>query len=64
MQKDNLKVKITLPMCGLLFWALLGLKTFDILTISWIWVFAPIWIPLTLAVIVFIILFIYNLLNE
>lgn len=64
MQKDNLKVKITLSILELLFWALLGLKLFDIITISWAWVFAPIWIPLTLAAIVFIILFIYNLLNE
>lgn len=64
MQKSNLKVKIDLSIWGLLFLALLGLKTFDILTISWIWVFAPIWIPLTLAIIIFIILFIYNLLNE
>lgn len=64
MQKDNLKVKIILHMWELLFWALLGLKLFDILTISWVWVFAPIWIPLTLAIIIFIILFIYNLLNE
>lgn len=63
MQKNNLKVKITLPIWGLLLWALLILKLCGILTISWIWVFSPIWIPLVLTVVAFVILFIYNLLN-
>lgn len=40
---------------GLLFIVLLVLKLVKVISISWVWVFAPLWIPLGIALIVLII---------
>ena len=40
---------------GLLFIILLVLKLVKVISISWIWVFAPLWIPLGIALVILII---------
>lgn len=37
---------------GLLFLLFLGLKLADVITWSWIWVAAPLWIPFALAALI------------
>ena len=43
---------------GLLTIALLFLKAFGKISISWIWVFAPIWVPFILGVVIMAIFYI------
>lgn len=40
---------------GLLFIILLVLKLVKVISISWVWVFAPLWIPLGIALLLLII---------
>ena len=40
---------------GLLFIILLVLKLVKVISISWVWVFAPLWIPLGIALVLLII---------
>ena len=40
---------------GLLFIILLVLKLVKVISISWIWVFAPLWIPLSIGLVLLII---------
>ena len=43
--------------CGLLAIAFIVLKLCGIITWSWVWVLAPLWIPLVLVILILIILF-------
>ena len=40
---------------GLLFIVLLVLKLVKVISISWVWVFAPLWIPLGITLVILII---------
>lgn len=40
---------------GLLTILLIGLKLTDHIGLSWLWVFAPLWIPLAVALVIFIV---------
>ena len=40
---------------GLLFIVLLVLKLVKVISISWVWVFAPLWIPACIALVILII---------
>lgn len=45
---------------GLLFIVLLVLKLAKVISISWVWVLAPLWIPLGIALVILIIAIIIN----
>ena len=45
--------------CGMLFIAFLVLKLCGVIAWSWVWVFAPLWIPAVIAIFVFIIVIIF-----
>lgn len=47
-----LQIKYKMTYSTILFTILLFLKLFDQITLSWIWVFAPYWIPLGLVMII------------
>ena len=50
-----------ISLLGLLFILFIALKLTNIITWSWIWVLAPIWIPIVLTFIVFILIMIVGL---
>ena len=43
--------------CGLLTILFIGLKLTNYITWSWFWVLSPLWIPLAIILIVFVIIF-------
>jgi hypothetical protein len=51
----NNSTKTTLTFCDLLTVAFIVLKLTGVITWSWWWVLSPIWIPLAIVLIVFII---------
>lgn len=46
--------------CGLLTILFIALKLLKIINWSWVWVLAPLWIPLIIVIIVLIIMFIIS----
>lgn len=48
-------VNVNMNIAGLLLVALIILKLCNIVTISWLWVFSPLWIPLGLVLVFLII---------
>lgn len=52
--------KITIPLVGIsnviVFLAFFAAKIFGYINWSWWWIFSPLWIPLVLAIIVFVVL--------
>lgn len=43
--------------CGLLTIVFIALKLLGVIQWSWVWVLSPIWIPLIITIIIFIIIF-------
>lgn len=43
-----------------LFLLFLGLKLANVITWSWWWVFSPLWIPLTIVIVIFFLMVIFN----
>lgn len=65
---NNGTVRVSVPWLGLLFATLVILKLLGKITISWLWVFSPIWIPfgvfLTVVAVIGIIALIVGLLDR
>ena len=59
MSKNN-KLTVELLCSIIIYIILLSFKLFNVIHISWIWVFSPIWIPLLLVIIVIVINILYN----
>lgn len=55
MSKNNNGTSGGIGFCGLLTIAFIVLKLCGVIEWSWLWVLAPLWIPLGLAIIIFII---------
>ena len=53
---ENKKVTVTLPCAGLLGIAFIILRLCGVIAWPWIWVLAPFWIPLALALIICLII--------
>lgn len=51
-------VQSSFPICSVTFIVLLILKLIKAIEISWLWVFAPLWIPVALFVAVIVVYFI------
>ena len=48
----------SISFCGLLAIAFIVLKLTKVISWSWLWVLSPLWIPLALALVIFIVYFI------
>ncbi len=55
---DNKKVTVTLPCAGLLGIAFIILRLCGVIAWPWVWVLAPFWVPIALALIISIIILI------
>ena len=55
--KTNKQINIgcTSPLCIIIFLAFFFAKIYDKIDWSWWWVFSPLWIPLALCLIIFVI---------
>ena len=53
---DNKKVTVTLPCAGLLGIAFIILRLCGVISWPWVWVLAPFWIPIALALIICLII--------
>lgn len=47
---QNIRTGVRFPILGVLFCIFLTLKLCGVIAWSWLWVFAPLWIPLAIAV--------------
>ena len=56
MENNETKASGGIGFCGLLTILFIALKLCDVITWSWLWVLAPVWIPLLLAL-VFVIIY-------
>lgn len=54
MDEKTITINLQSLFCMLLTIAFIVLKLCNVITWSWIWVFAPLWIPLALVIIIFI----------
>lgn len=55
---ENKKVTVTLPCAGLLGIAFVVLRLCGVIAWPWVWVLAPFWMPIALALIICIIILI------
>ena len=53
--------KVGFPLCSVTFLVLLIVKLFNVAEIAWVWVFAPLWIPVALFIAFLVVLFIGSL---
>jgi len=53
--ENNNKTSGGIGFFGLLTLLFIGLKLCGVITWSWLWVLAPLWIPVTLAVVIYVI---------
>lgn len=58
MDNNNNKTSGGIGFCGLLTLLFIGLKLCGVISWSWLWVLAPIWIPIVLAVVICVIVLI------
>jgi hypothetical protein len=58
------KSSSSISFCGLLAIAFIVLKLTKVISWSWLWVLSPLWIPLALALVIFIVYFIIKLILE
>lgn len=56
---DNNKSNGGIGFCGLLTIVFIVLKLLKVISWSWLWVLAPLWIPISVAVLIFIIAIIF-----
>jgi hypothetical protein len=57
------KSSSSISFCGLLAIAFIVLKLTKVISWSWLWVLSPLWIPLALALVIFIVYFIIKLIQ-
>ena len=57
------KSSSSISFCGLLAIAFIVLKLTKVISWSWLWVLSPLWIPLALALVIFIVYFILKLIQ-
>ena len=57
------KSNSSISFCGLLAIAFIVLKLTKVISWSWLWVLSPLWIPLALALVIFIVYFILKLIQ-
>ena len=57
---ENKKTKGGLGLGGILFVVFLILKLCKVITWSWWWVFAPIWIPIVISILIVIVCYIIS----
>lgn len=65
-QKKNNTIELdgVVSFLELLFLLLLGLKLADIISWSWWWVCAPIWVPLAIFILIIVGVFLYSFIKE
>lgn len=60
MKESSQPIVISAPsFCTLLAILFIALKLIGVITWSWLWVLSPIWIPFAIAVVIFLVAFIY-----
>jgi hypothetical protein len=57
--KNVSEVSVNFPILGILGLIFITLKLTGYITWSWLWVLAPFWIPLGLALLIFLIVFLF-----
>ena len=57
---NNNKTTVSIGFNGFLALLFIGLKLCGVISWSWLWVLSPIWIPITLAVVICVIILIAN----
>ena len=61
---QNNTINIELNFTGLIFIVFLILKLTNTINWSWWWVFSPVWIPIAIVIMIFLIAFIINLFDD
>ncbi len=64
MSQSNNSSSIGIGLTGATFILFLGLKLANIIEWSWWWVFAPLWIPVTLVIVVSFLLLIFAIVRD
>lgn len=60
MSNNTKNVSVNFPLFGILGLIFITLKLTGHITWSWLWVLSPFWIPLGLALLIFLIVFLYE----
>ena len=64
MNDNNTKVVVHMPFCTVLFIVFLVLKLTNVIGWSWWWITAPLWIPVSLMLILLVILGIVSIIER
>ena len=64
MNDNNTKVVVNMPFCTILFIVFLVLKLTNVIGWSWWWITAPLWIPVSIMLIVLVILGIVSIIER
>ena len=64
MNDNNIKVVVNMPFCTILFIVFLVLKLTNVIGWSWWWITAPLWIPVSIMLIVLVILGIVSIIER
>lgn len=60
---NSKKVTVQFPIVGILGLIFITLKLTGYITWSWLWVLAPFWIPISIGILIFLIVFIVALIR-